>query len=206
MQLYYNPMSVNARRVMLAAAHLNAPLDMRLITNMREPEQRAALLAVNPNAKVPVLVDGDFVLWESGAIIQYLAEKTPGQTVYPTDLQTRMDIHRWMFWNAQHWAPPIGLFNWENNIKRWLGMGGPDTAVLARAEEELLRFARVLDDHLAGRQWVVGDALSLADFTLAAPLWSLEQAKLPVRDFAHLMAWFERVRALPAWQAIEAKA
>jgi glutathione S-transferase len=206
MQFYYNPMSSNARRVMMTAAHLNTPLEMRLVTNMQEPVQRAELLRVNPNAKVPVLVDGDFVLWESCAIMQYLAENTPGQTLYPTELQARMDVHRWMFWNAQHWAPALGIFNWENHIKRWLGMGGADPAAIARGEAEVARFGAVLDAHLKGRQWMHGDTLSLADFTLATPLADIDAAKMPVTHFENLMAWLARVKELDAWKATQAGA
>jgi len=203
MQLYYNPLSSSARRVMMVAAHLDAPLEMRLVTNMLEPAQRAELLRVNPNAKVPVLVDGEFVLWESYAIMQYLAEKTPGQTVYPADLQARMDVNRWMFWNAQHWAPALSIFNWENHIKRWLGMGGADPAAIARGQTEVARFGAVLDAQLKDRQWVCGDALSLADFTLAAPLADMEESGMPVTGYANLMAWFARVKELPAWKATQ---
>lgn len=206
MQLYYNPMSSSARRAVMTAAHLAVPLEMHLVTNMQEPVQRAELLRVNPNAKVPVLVDGDFVLWESYAIMQYLAGKTPGQTVYPTELKARMDVTRWMFWNAQHWAPALSIFNWENHIKRWLGMGGADPAAIARGEQEVARFGAVLDAQLAGRQWVCGDTLSLADFTLATPLADIEASKMPVTHFGNLMAWLARIKELDAWKATQAGA
>jgi glutathione S-transferase len=202
MQLYYNPMSSSARRVLLTIAHLGLTLDMRMVTNMLEPAQRAALLRVNPNAKVPVLVDGEFVLWESCAIMQYLAEKTPGQTLFPQDLRSRMDVQRWMYWGAQHWQPLLGIYNWENHIKRWLGMGAGDPQALARADGELQRFGAVLDAHLAGREWVSGDHLTLADFTLSSALADIEAAKMPMQPYPNILAWLERLRTLPAWQAV----
>ena len=98
MLLYTNPHSSNARRVTMTAIHLNVPLELRVVKNMKDPVERAALLEVNPNGKVPVLVDGDFVLWESCAIMQYLAELTPDQTLYPIELEARLDVNRWLFW------------------------------------------------------------------------------------------------------------
>jgi glutathione S-transferase len=61
----------------------------------------------------------------------------------------------------------------------------------------------VLDGHVAGRHWLVGDGVTLADFAVAAPLMYRERARLPLEGYPHLLAWFERVQALPAWQHTE---
>lgn len=200
MRLYYNPFSTSARRAVMAAVHLGTPVEMHLVTNMLDPVERKELLRVNPNAKVPVLVDGDFVLWESYAIMQYLAEQTPGQTVYPAALRERLDVNRWLFWCAQHWSPALGLLNWENVIKPFIGMGAPDPQAAARGLAETTRVLEVLDGHLAGRQWVCGPVLSLADFAIATPLMNAGPAGVPLARFPRVEAWFARVQALPAWQ------
>ncbi|MFC5473154.1 glutathione S-transferase family protein [Paraherbaspirillum soli] len=199
MRLYHSPLSSNARRAVMTAVHLNQPVELVSI-DLSSTEQRKQLLAVNPNEKIPVLVDGDFILWESCAIMQYLAEKTPGQTIYPTDLHARADVNRWLFWTAQHFSPAIEILNWENWIKAMIGAGAPDAAAIRHGEEQLAIFASTLDAHLAGREWVVGSGLTLADFAIAAPLMSTVMAKLPVRQYRNLQAWFERVQALDAWQ------
>ncbi|MES2259792.1 MAG: glutathione S-transferase family protein [Pseudomonadota bacterium] len=199
MRLYHHPISSNGRRAMLVATHLDTKIELVEI-NLASQDDRRRLGELNPNNKLPVLEDDGFLLWESCAIMQYLADRTPGQTIYPQELRVRADVNRWMFWAAQHFAPAISVLTWE---RIWKGVvtGQPaDPREVERGETELAEYATVLDRHLAGRDWVVGDALSLADFALAAPMMYLQQAALPLEQYAHLMAWFERVQLLPAWR------
>jgi glutathione S-transferase len=199
MQLYYNHYSSNTRRVLLAADHLGIDFDLVQI-NLASQDDRRRLGEVNLNAKLPVLIDGDFVLWESCAIMQYLADGTPGQTVWPQERRARADVSRWMFWACQHFAPAIGVLTWEHIWKKFVTGQDADPKEVARGEADLAEAARVLDKHLATRQWLVGDAVSLADYAVVAPLMYKEKAQLPLADYPHLLAWFERIRALPAWQ------
>ncbi len=205
MRLYHHPLSSNSRRALLAAAHLQVPVE-RVLVDLAHGEQRApAFLELNPNHRVPVLDDDGFVLWESYAIMQYLADKTPGQTVYPAGLRERADVNRWLFWCAAHLMPAIGALNWENHIKGLLGLGAPDPAIVARGEELVREFGGVLDAHLAQREWICGDALTLADFAIAAPLADIARARLPVEGFTNIQRWFAGVRALGAWKSAESQ-
>ena len=204
LRLLMNPFSSSARRVTFLVAHLGLDVELDLLADLRNPVDRARLTALNPNAKIPVLVHGDFVLWESMAIMQYLADLTPGQTVYPTAPAARADVNRWLFWGTQHWLPPIGVLTWERWMKGLFGAGDPDAAAIARAERELAQLTPVLDAHLGdgdGREWLVGDALTIADIGLAIPLMRAEEAALPLADHPHVAAWLARVKALPAWAA-----
>jgi glutathione S-transferase len=74
---------------------------------------------------------------------------------------------------------------------------------LARGARDIARAAAVLDQHLATRRWLVGDAVTLADFAVVAPLMYKDKARLPLDDYPHLLAWFGRVQALPAWRNTE---
>jgi len=199
MQLYHHPFSASARRVLLAAAHLGVALDLVEI-NLTSPDDRRRLEEMNANSKVPVLVDGDFVLWESCAIMQYLADGTPGQTVHPQDRAARADVNRWMFWTCQHFAPALGVFGWENVWKKAVTGEDADPRELARGARDVAQVGAVLDKHLSTRRWLVGDAVTLADYAMAAPLMYKEQARLPLDDYPHVLAWFARVLELPAWQ------
>jgi glutathione S-transferase len=203
MQLYYHPISSNARRVLMAADHLGIQLDLVECNLMSEADRRR-LAEVNDNNKIPVLVDDDFVLWESCAIMQYLADSKPGQMVYPHDPLMRADVNRWMFWACQHFAPAVSVIAWENVWKKMVTGRDADVNELARGAADLARAAGVLDKHLAGRRWLVWDGVTLADYAVAAPLMYRERARLPLDDYPHLLAWFERVQALPAWRNTEA--
>ncbi|RYE88125.1 MAG: glutathione S-transferase family protein, partial [Oxalobacteraceae bacterium] len=144
MHLYYSPVSSNARRVLLAAAHLGIDLDLVDI-DLLDPEDRRRLQEVNPNGKVPVLVDDGFVLSESCAIMQYLADGKPGQTLYPTEPLARADVNRWMFWGCQHFTQPIGQIAWENVWKKMVSGEDADLTLVAHGAHNLARAAAVLD-------------------------------------------------------------
>ncbi|PTL81534.1 glutathione S-transferase family protein [Vitiosangium sp. GDMCC 1.1324] len=199
MRLYHNPYSFNARRAVMTALHLKVPVDL-VVVDLMSQEHRERLRGVNPNDKIPVLEDGDFVLWESHAIMKYLAEKTPGQTLYPADLRARADVDRWLFWCASHFGPAISILNWEHFVKKMVGAGDPNPAEVARGEREVERFALVLDSHLAGREWISGPRLTLADLSIAAPLMATTTAKISLARYPNIQAWFGRVQALEAWK------
>lgn len=199
MRLHYHPMSPNSRRAVMVAYHLGIELEFVNVDLMKGEQQTPRFLRMNPNGRVPVLEDGDFILWESRAIILYLAEKTPGQTLYPSDARGRADVHRWMFWSAAHFMPAIAVLGFERIFKKLIGAGEPDPKEEARGEKLVTTFATVLDAHLQGREWLTG-RLSLADFCISAPLIVAEMARLPIQPYANLQAWFGRVKALDAWK------
>lgn len=200
MRLYHHPMSLNARRAVMTALHLGVEVDLVVVDLARGEQRRPDFLRLNPAGKVPVLEDDGFALSESHAIMAYLADKTPGQTVYPQALQARADVNRWLFWSAHHLTPSVGILNWENFVKGLIGQGGPDPALVKWGEAMVSEHARVLDAHLAGKTWIAGDRLTLADLAIAAPFMSIKEAKLPVSDHRHLLAWFGRVQELDAWK------
>jgi glutathione S-transferase len=202
MKLHYGNLSSSSRRVTMTAAVLGIDLELNAL-DLRNKDDRATLVKLNPNNKVPVLEDGDFVLWESNAIMQYLCERTPGQTLYPSELRARMEVQRWLSWSAAHWSTAIGFLGWENVWKKVVTGQDPDPAQVTRAEAMFNQFATVLDAHLQHRQWLVGNDLTLADIALATPLMMTRAARLPVRPYANIAAWFERIQALPAWKSTE---
>ena len=108
MRLYHHPISSNARRVVMAAKLLGTPLEL-VEVDLMDAGDRRRLAEINPNGKVPVLQDGAMLLWESCAILQYLADCTPEQTLYPQDAAARADVNRWMFWACQHFSSGISI-------------------------------------------------------------------------------------------------
>jgi glutathione S-transferase len=205
MKLYYHPFSGNSRRVLLVGAHLDVPFE-RVIVDLTKGEQRGpANLARNPNGKVPTLEDGDLLLWESRAIMQYLCDVTPGQTLSPTAPRARAEVNRWLSWDNGHFAQALTLVVLENFVKPKTGRAS-DPAELAKGEQLFHTYATVLDGHLANKTWVANDQLSLADFSLAAGLQLAGPARIPVEPYANLGAWLRRVQELDAWKRTSAPA
>jgi glutathione S-transferase len=200
MRLFHHPFSANSRRAVMAALHLEAPVELVFVDLARGEQHSPPLATLNPNHKVPVLEDGDLHLWESYAIMQYLADRTPGQTLYPEDLRARADVNRWLFWCSNHLSPAISTLNWENAVKRLIGRGEPDPAEVRRGEQLFMPLAGILDAHLATREWISGPVLTLADLAIAAPLGDATQARLPMGPHHNIQRWLTQVVALPVWE------
>jgi len=112
----------------------------------------------------------------------------------------RADVVRWQFWDASHFSPALGTLTFEKLIKPMMGMGDPDPRKLDEALTNLHRFGAVLDKRLEGKKYVVGDALTIADLTLASSLMYAKQTDAPLGEFPNLQAWFSRIDATEAWK------
>jgi len=200
MKAYVFPPSPNARKVMAVAAHLGLQLEYHIVDLTKGETHTPDYLKLNPNGKMPVLVDGDFVLWESNAIIQYLASQKPN-SLWPEGARVRADISRWQCWQLAEWMPACGALLWENLVKGILQQGEPDREAIKKGEAGFLRTAGILNDHLAQHDYLVGKDLTLADIAIAAPLEFSAAAKMPWSGFEHLQRWYGRIDALPAWQS-----
>jgi len=200
MRLYHHPFSSNARRARMAALHLDVAHEAIVVDLAQGEQRKPEFLALNPAGRVPVLVDGDAVIPESHAIMCYLADKTKAESVYPTELGARADVHRWMFWCSHHWTPAVAVLNWENMVKPMLGMGAPDAQEIARGERLVTECAKLLDGHLAGKEWISQGRVTLADLSIVTPFMSRGPAKLPLDGYPNVEAWLARVQALDAWK------
>jgi glutathione S-transferase len=203
MKLYSSPFSSNARKVRLAAALLGISLELMDVNLGQGAQRKPEFLALNPMGRVPVLEDGAFVLAESAAIMAYLADTKPGNSLYPVDLRQRADVNRWLFWGASHWGPAFAALAFENWLKNLLQLGEPDAAQVKRQEDTLRGLARVLDAHLASREWISGSSITIADLAIATSLGNADRAKFPLRSYPAIQAWFDHLQALDAWKATE---
>jgi glutathione S-transferase len=184
----------------MSAHLLGVNLELVEIDLARGEQRKPSFLEINPNGKLPVLVDGDFVLSESNAIMAYLADKTPGQKLYPTELHARADVNKWLFWGSSHWSPAISTLTFERMIKKVLGKGEPDPSLVAHGEAMFAQWAKVLDAHLGQREWISGPALSLADIAIASSLMVAGPAQLSLGAYPNVVQWFGRVQDLDAWR------
>jgi glutathione S-transferase len=202
-ELFLHPASPNCMAVLMAGHQAGISLSHRLIQLKGDGQAPPELLAVNPNGLVPTLRDGDLFLWETVAILQYVASKAGDTPLWPRDDRGRADIARWQCWSLAHWTPALQPFIFENIFKGMRGLGGPNQEHLKRAEAVLWRHGRVLDHHLQDRDWAVGQSLTLADISLAAYLMYARGACIPLAAFPNILRWFERLESLPAWQAAQ---
>lgn len=200
-ELYVFPPSSRAFKPMVVANHLGIETTLRIVDLVKGEQKAPQYAALNPNMRMPTLKDGDYVLWESGAILQYLAGKKPESGLLPRDERGRLDVTRWQFWDVCHWDPGCAVFIFEHLVKPIvLKSGEPDQAAIAKGAENFHRAAKVLDDQLRGRKFVTGETLTLADFSIGASMNLADMAHYPIAQYAEIKRWYASLRALPAWQ------
>lgn len=198
MKLYYAE-TMNPRKVCAVAKYLGSPVEFIRVDLSKGEHRAPAFLEQNPNGKVPLLVDGELRLWESTAIMAHLAVKA-GSDLWPSDAASQVEVLRWLSWDMVHFSRHGSSLYFEHIIKPWAGLGEPNAAAVEEATGFFKRFAAVLDAHLATRDYLVGNQLSIADFGAGVLLPWAKEARLPVAGFANIERWHERLMALPGWR------
>lgn len=199
--LHEDPRSGNCYKIRLTAALLGLPLERRGYDILQGETRTPEFLAnVNPNGRIPVLQIGDRFLPESNAACWYLAT---GSALIPADRFDQANVLRWMFFEQYNHEPNIAT------LRFWLHFVGE--ANLSRQQQSQVMAKRIagedalalMDAHLVGREWFVGDAPTLADIVLYAYTHVAEAGGFRLADRAHVMAWLARVASLPGYVTME---
>jgi glutathione S-transferase len=198
--LHVFPPSPRAFKVLAVAEHLGIEHQVKIVDLTKGEQNTPAFAALNPNKRMPVLEEDGFVLWESGAIMQYLAQKKPAKGLLPTEPRRLADVTRWQCWDLAHWEPACLTMIFERVVKPLLKLGEPDPAEIAKGEERFHRAAQVLDGHLKGRRYLADDQLTVADFAVGASLNVAGPAQIPVSGYREITRWYADLSELPAWR------
>jgi glutathione S-transferase len=196
MKLYYAD-TLMPRKACAVARHAGAAVEFVRIDLAKAEQRSPRFLAINPNGKVPALTDGALRLWESNAIMAYLADKA-GSDLWPRDSR-QFEVVRWLSWDAEHFTRNAGALYFERIVKARFGIGAPDAAVVDEALGEVRRHAAVLEGHLRGRRWLVGDGPTVADFAVAITFPYADAAGIPLDEFPEVRRWHDRLCAFEAW-------
>ena len=200
MQIHADLITINCRKVLAGLDLIGAPYELVHVDCFKGEQKGEPYMAINPNASVPAMVDGDLVLWESNAILQYAADLVGNAARCPTDLRQRADVNRWLLWESSSWFPSCYVYLVENCVKPLLG-GQPDATVLETNAAQFHKLADILEKRLEGRQWIVGNGPTIADIALAAPMHLHGWQRLPLNEHPNLRRWLtESVEQLPSWQ------
>ena len=193
MKLHVFPPSPNAKKVMMAADEAGIPVEITMVDLTKGEQKTPEFLALNPNGKMPVLeYDDGTSLWESNAIVNKLAD-LGGSDLFPKS-EARFPIVQWQFWEMAHWAPAVGKY-----VAAAL-FGQPIDHDAAKPALEAV--TKVLDGHLSGRKWMVGDAMTTADISVAAMLCYRQEAQLPLGNVPGIDAWLDRIAERESWQRV----
>lgn len=193
MKLYENPMSSAAMKVRAVIHELGLPVTL-IAVDMRKGDHKAPdFLAMNPNGKVPTLEDDGFCLWESNAILCYLAAKKPESGLLPADPKGMALVQQWLQWQATTFGPSTGEVMMETVYAKLFGRS-KDEAKYAAGMEKVRRDVGVLEKALAGKEFLCG-RLSLADFSLVSSLMMRGPMGVDLETFPNVKAWVARMEA-----------
>lgn len=181
-------------RVMLhevAQEHETIELDI-----LKGEGQKPEFLQVNPNGKVPAIEDGALTLWESNAILLYLARKT-GRFL-PTDPAGQALVDQWLFWQAAHYYMPVIGLALEKMIKPILNQDG-DPEEIQKHTRDFQRLSQILEQHLSQYDWLAGE-FSVADLSVASTLFPRQKLGLSIAEYPNLSNWLSQIEARSGWQ------
>ena len=179
--------------------YLGLPIEFVRLDLAKGEQKQPEFLATNPNGKIPALEDGEVKLWESPAIMCYLACKA-GSDLWPKDDLLKIDLIRWLNWDTAHFSRHAGTLFFERVIKVGFGLGEPNPTDIQNATGYFKQFAAVLNSHLRSRKYILGDRLTVADFALAGFLPYAQHAQLPIDDCDEIQRWHASLMELPAWR------
>ncbi|QBB72444.1 glutathione S-transferase family protein [Pseudolysobacter antarcticus] len=187
------------RRVLALVKHLGIAAELVEMDLMAGGLRAQEYVALNPNKKVPTLVDGDLVLWEASAIMAYLCIKA-GSDMWPAhNPSEQVEVLRWLSWNDGHWSPAVAPFYFEHVVKSTFGIGAPDHELLKSSIADFNKFAKVLNSHLQDRNYVAFERLTIADFQLASMAHYWRESEMPMQAFPHIVRWLDTLKLIPAW-------
>jgi len=189
--------SINVQKAMWTIAELGLP-HQRADAGMQygavnDPWYRE----MNPNGRVPTIDDAGFILWESNAIVRYLAAKHGAGTLWPASLQLRADADRWMDWCTSTVAPVMTPLFWglirTPAEKR-------DMNAIEGHRKEMEKLAAILDARLAQRHYICGEHLTMGDIPLGCFIYRWYALPIERAEFPHLAAWYARLAERPAFR------
>jgi len=201
----YSLATPNGKKIAIALEELQLPYEAHRIDILAGDQHDPGFLKLNPNGKIPALIDPDgpggepLVLMESGAILLYLADKT-GKLV-PADPRLRWEVTQWLMFQMASVGPYFGQFG---HFFKYARDKTSDDYALERYTKEAKRLLGVLDRRLAGRDYLVGGELSIADIATFPWVGGLEHYEardaLEVASFGNVGAWYDRCTSRPAAQ------
>jgi glutathione S-transferase len=192
-KLYTFHLSTNGRKVHMALEEAKASYEISAVNLMQGEQKKPDYLKLNPNGKVPTIVDDGVVMWESIAILLYLAEKFPTANLLPSAPAQRAQAFQWLVWQPTTFSAPVGpLFR----QLRFTPEGQRDQKVIDQARAEVTKNAEMLAAGLQGRDYLAG-TFSIADMALQPYLYVLADLGIPLPPAVE--AYQKRLAARPSW-------
>jgi glutathione S-transferase len=198
MRLHGFAMSPNTRRAQLALEETGLPYELVPVDLMTGAQRQPDYLALNPTGRVPVLVDGEYKLWESNAILEYIAATAADSGLGPRNARERGELSRWMFMNAAHLSPAQAHI-FAHSIRLPEDQRIPKLVENGRLEVD--RCLKPLNEYLAGRDYLV-DRFTIGEIAISASLGMAGMLGIDLTKYPNVNAWLDRTKQRPSWKKV----
>lgn len=198
LKIWGRPNSINVQKVMWAIGELGLDherIDVGGAFGGLDTEDYGRM---NPNRKIPVLRDGDTVIWESHACVRYLAARYGKGSLWPDDPAERSIADRWMDWKITTVLPHLHLCFW--GLIR-TAETDRDMAAIAKAADDLGNVWKIFDDHLDGKNFALGNRLTMGDMPLGAAFYRYVSLPIERPALPHIEAWYDRLKSRKAFES-----
>jgi glutathione S-transferase len=195
MKLYCFGESGNAYKCALALTLADLEWEPVFVDFFKGEARSPEFKKINEMGEVPVLIDGDTTLTQSGVILDYISSKTG--KLGGRSAAERREVLRWLFWDNHKLSTQIGTTRFLMNF---LAPEKRPEGVIPFLQGRLKASYTILNDHLSGRKWVAGEAVTIADLSVCAYLYYPEPFGFDRKDWPHIDAWLDRVSGLPGWK------
>ena len=200
MKLYTSEGNPTGRKVESVLKHIGLDFKKKILSFEDGDLRSDAFKQVNPSGLIPALEDGDRKIWESNAIITYLCTaKSPDHNLFKPEL--RPEIMQWMFWETAQYNAALRAIIFETFVKPRFNLGEANDGVVRTAQENFVRWAGVLNEHLDGREFMIGDDWTLADYAIGYLEPIVGNLPVNLAPFPNVQGFYERMAKNPHWTA-----
>jgi glutathione S-transferase len=190
--------SPNTARVRWCLEEIGVSHTVAWVDLAKGEQKSPAYRAINPNGRVPTLVDGTFTIWESNAILSYLGDAYGQGSVVPPDVRGRGEVHQWLFWQSNDLGPALWA-PWLMKFQAAVGRAVFNPDAFASAMEQARSTLALFEEMLGNKVFVAGGAFSVADISLAGSVHLGALAGVEMARFPNLARWLSSMTSRPAF-------
>jgi glutathione S-transferase len=195
MIIYGHPMSQHVRRIQMLCEEISTPYSFQPIALDKGEQYTEEFLEKNPNGKVPVVDDNGFVLWESHAIMRYIADKNKARKWYPTEPKARAEVEKWLDWNHTRLNPEVSTIVMNTII---FGDKGDKHAV-EMAKQSLEKILPVLERTLQSQDYLSGPEPMISDLSVVSTISHLEMCNCDLSGYPAIDSWYKNLKRRPSF-------
>lgn len=193
--LYDNPLSQNGYKARLGLSFLKVDYELKRVDLMKGEQKEEWYLKLNPNGQVPTLVDEDFAIWESNAILLYLGRKFTPNDLIPQDLQKLGIMLEWMLFESNKLSQYIGASRF---LTKYMPPEKVNPKELERTRKKAHRVLNIFNNHLSNNEFVTGE-LSLADITCYGQICVAPEGEVELSEYSAVQDWMKKIEARPEY-------